>query len=1057
MTASRVVIPLKQLCNIAGQLHHIVTSLPTNPSSPVPPFSAESRPNTHHDNTCISSLDRNTSATLNLSILNPYPVMIAGPSLLHDLIGPPTHEGTNAIDFLNADGTRTEISYASLHTFSDVFAGKISSVLDRTVGRKTVPILLPQSCSLYVALLSILKAGAAFVPLNLDAPKERIQFVVEDVDAGAIITNSEFRGKFDWPNAPEVIIYDDCLIKQDQQDPSEGSVANLSQSVSPSDPAYIMYTSGSTGKPKGVTVSHSAATQSLLAHNKHIPQFRRFLQFAAPTFDVSVFDIFFPLFRGCTLVGCDRGRLLADLPKAINELKIDAAELTPTVAGELLVQKKAVPGLKVLLTIGEMLTRHLVDEFGDGVLHGMYGPTEAAIHCTLSTNFRKGAKVGDIGIPLDTVSAFVITPQTTVQEKDVEVLPVGWVGELAVGGWQLADGYLNRPDLTSAAFIDSPRWGRLYCTGDRARILPSGSIECLGRVSSGQIKLRGQRVELGEIEEAVLKTPDVKSAVASVVGGSLVVYVSAPNGPLDRDTVKKVCRQWLPGFMVPSDVVIYEDLPRLPSGKANRKRLDKEYSESVHAQEGLEEQELNETEWTVARAVEGLLERLPTKDGSLVSMGLDSIQAIRLASRIRAKGLMVEVMDIIKSDTVAGIASAAITPRATPSTESEIVQKRFSAVRKAGFMRIPSSLIDDIQDIIPCTSLQESMIAETARNASAYCNWILLELPSTVQINEVETSLRALIQQNEILRTGFFVVEEGFAQLIWKSSRSHQFRMVESFEPNWRISLDDMLEPPFTTDLLVSENGDKKLGIYIHHALYDGWSWENILSDFQILLAGKQLPIVRPQYRHVVRWEFARSPALIKSTKEFWRSTLEDAGETRLPRFHGHSDVKLGVSIQDIRLSTSRSGLESAAKNSGVSPQVLVQTAWAYILSSYVGKKDIVFGTVASGRTVPVDGIEDVVGPTILTLPIRVQVGLHTKVSSLVKEIHAFNQKLLERTELGLREIRKECGIDGWFDTLIIWQQTANEKDGDAFRIIENKDNLEVSAKHFIFELIEKS
>jgi non-ribosomal peptide synthetase component F len=118
---------------------------------------------------------------------------------------------------------------------------------------------------------------------------------------------------------------------------------------------------------------------------------------------------------------------------------------------------------------------------------------------------------------------------------------------------------------------------------------------------------------------------------------------------------------------------------------------------------------------------------------------------------------------------------------------------------------------------------------------------------------------------------------------------------------------------------------------------------------------------------------------------------------------------------------------------------------------------DIVFGTVASGRTVPVDGIEDVVGPTILTLPIRVQVGLHTKVSSLVKEIHAFNQKLLERTELGLREIRKECGVDGWFDTLIIWQQTANEKDGDAFRIIENKDNLEVSAKHFIFELIEKS
>ncbi|KAF8539319.1 hypothetical protein BDD12DRAFT_882702 [Trichophaea hybrida] len=1045
LTASGAVIPPKQLCNIARQFYHIVASLPTNPSSPVPPFPTELSPNLHHENPCISSLDGNNTATLELSILNPHPVKIPGPSLLHDLINFPSHGEKSAIDFLNADGTRTKISYESLHTLTDVFAGKLCRLLGRSAGRKTVPILLPQSCSLYVAQLSILKAGAAFVPLNLDAPKERIQFVVGDVDAGVIITSSEFSGRFDWPNAPEVIVYDDCLIEQGQHDPSEEPTVALPQSIPPSDPAYIMYTSGSTGKPKGVTISHSAATQSLLAHDKHIPQFRRFLQFAASTFDVSVFDTFFPLYRGCTLVGCDRGRLLANLPKVINELKIDAVELTPTVAGELLVEKKAVPGLKVLLTIGEMLTRHLVDEFGDGLLHGMYGPTEAAIHCTLSANFQKGAKVGDIGIPLDTVSAFVVAPQTAAQEKDVEVLPVGWVGELAVGGWQLADGYLNRPDLTNDAFVDTPRWGRLYRTGDRARILPSGSIECLGRVSSGQIKLRGQRVELGEIEGIVLMTPGVKSAVASVVGGSLVVYASAPNGPLDRDAVKEVCRQWLPGFMVPSNVVIYEDLPRLPSGKADRKRLDKDYSDIVHAQETVEEQEMSETEWIIARVAEGLLERLPTKDGSLVAMGLDSIQAIRLASRIRAKGLIVEVVDIVKSDTVAGIASAATTPQDAPSVESEIMETRFSAVREAGFMRISASLIGDVQDVIPCTSLQESMIAETARNATAYCNWVLLELPYTAQINEVETSLRALIQQNEILRTGFIVTDDGFAQLIWKSSRSHQFKMVESFKPYWRISLDDMLEPPFTTELIIDENNDKKLGFRIHHALYDGWSWENILSDFQTLLAGKQITAARPQYRDVVRWEFTRSPELTEFAKRFWRSNLEGAGETKLFSFHGHSDVEPGVSVQNICLSTSRSELESAARNSGVSSQVLIQTAWAYLLSSYVGKDDVVFGTVASGRTMPLDGIEDIVGPTILTLPIRVQVGLHSKIRGLIQEIHAFNRKLLERTELGLREIRKECGVDGLFDTLIAWQQTANERDGDAFRIIESKDNLEFS------------
>lgn len=156
------------------------------------------------------------------------------------------------------------------------------------------------------------------------------------------------------------------------------------------------------------------------------------------------------------------------------------------------------PNLKTLLTIGEMLKRDVVEEFGGsvdqtGVLHGMYGPTEATIHCTLQTFFDKDMSVGNIGIPLDTVSAFVLQPS----DKDGDttpphILPIGEEGELAVGGHQLADGYLNRPEQTAAAFVEHPTRGLLYRTGDRAKMTTFGKIECLGRISSGQVKLRGQ-------------------------------------------------------------------------------------------------------------------------------------------------------------------------------------------------------------------------------------------------------------------------------------------------------------------------------------------------------------------------------------------------------------------------------------------------------------------------------------------------------------------------------------------------------------------------------------
>lgn len=429
-----------------------------------------------------------------LSILNPYPQKLPGPSLLHHLVQQDVGEDTPALDYLNGHGERHTSTYSALHQKSNVLASNLhqlrsNSPLSET-GRFIVPVFIGQCPELYITQLAILKAGGAFCPLTLDVPEERLRFILQDASATVLVTTSDLKDRLPQLENVSVVVADEIMQGSDCEPPT--------LDIDAKSPAYVMYTSGSTGQPKGVLLSHSAATQALLAHDRHIPAFSRFLQFASPTFDVSVFEIFFPLFRGCTLVVCERKRMLNDLPATINDLSVDAAELTPSVANSLLSGRASVPGLKVLLTIGEMLKQAVVEDFGGSenkpaVLHGMYGPTEATIHCTLQPDFGKDMPVNNIGIPLDTVSAFIVRPASDEHPSHlVDILPAGEEGELAVGGYQLADGYLNREEQTKAAFVSHPEYGQLYRTGDRARLDSQQRLMCLGRISSGQVKLRGQ-------------------------------------------------------------------------------------------------------------------------------------------------------------------------------------------------------------------------------------------------------------------------------------------------------------------------------------------------------------------------------------------------------------------------------------------------------------------------------------------------------------------------------------------------------------------------------------
>jgi amino acid adenylation domain-containing protein len=1005
-----------------------------------------------------------------LSIVNHPPSKIRGPELLHELVRGSAGGNRSALEFQPAEGPRQRFSYAQLHNISDELADHLQSMLDLFSlpnGHKqaTIPFLIPQSPELYVTVLAVLKAGAAFCPLHLDAPQDRLKFIIEDTSAKVVFTTCALKAKLEWESGPEIILVD-TILKGLGTHSDRGRTCRLRR-CEPGDLAYVMYTSGSTGLPKPVGVSHVASTQSLLAHEKHIPQFNRFLQFAAPTFDVFVFEMFFPLSRGETVVGCDRNELLVDLPAMMNRLDIDAAELTPTVVGTLLRKRSHVPNLKLLLTIGETLTPPIIDEFGSsssraGILHGLYGPTEAAVHCTSVSRFPSDFKSGIIGSPLETVSCLITAIHDSEKSTapDLNVLPRGHVGELVIGGTQLAVGYLNRPDQTASAFVDTQAYGRLYKTGDKARLLPNGLLEYLGRIDKAQVKLRGQRVELGEIEQVAYQTKGIESATAVLINGSVVLFCVSDNPELTPKDLIAACRRWLPGFMVPGDVILLEQVPRTPSGKIDRLALQVLYGKQHALESSVNQDQLDDIDTLVIRAVHELLAAKIDIHTNLTAAGLDSLKSITLASMLRTAEFNIGAVDILKANSIQAIADRLRHSRTimnfsecadTGDDWSIIYRKALDGLQ----MILPTSEIEAIEDIIPCTSSQTAMLTEMLVNNQAYCNWIELQCSSTIEFINIKAAVMSLGRRNEILRTGFAQIRDQvhpFVQVVWNNIPEPQVILVSTLERDFQVKTAKALLTPLRIQVQVS-GARTSILIQIHHGLYDGWSWEHVVNDWDLILQNQEIA-PRPQFRDLVK--FYRHP-IVKAksalAKEYWRHMLQDARQCIFPNLQSKRDVPPCLRVTHIRLSTRVAEVESTSQKLNVSAQAIVQAVFAWLLSIYVADSNVIFGTVSSGRTLPLAGIEDIIGPCIATFPVCLDVAHSRTVQDLVVVVHNLSRKMLDHQEVSLHEIKKACGFQNshaLFDSIFIWQQTLRNRtpkiltQSDAAEYVEFSLSIEI-------------
>ncbi|WP_099071360.1 non-ribosomal peptide synthetase [Nostoc linckia] len=567
--------------------------------------------------------------------------------------------------------TSLQLTYQQLNSKANQLAHYLRSL---GIGEnQLVGICVERSLEMIVALLGVLKAGGAYLPLDPAYPEERLNFMLRDSQVSILLTQQKLVASLPIEDLTVV-----CLDK-DWQDISQESEENLVVNTTFKDLAYVIYTSGSTGKSKGVAIAHRSLVNAFYAWEKayQIPSLTSHLQMASFAFDVFSGDVIRTLCSGAKLVLCPREWLLEPdkLYKLMLVEKIDSAEFVPAVLRNLVEYlqrtQQNLHFMKLLVVGSDSLYVQEYQEFqrfcGEQTrLINSYGVTEA---CIDSTYFELG--MGKLGSGLVPIGRPFANTQVYILDRYLQLVPIGVAGELYIGGAGLAQGYFNRPDLTKEKFISySPHNFILYKTGDLARYLPDGNIELLGRMDD-QVKIRGFRIELGEIEAVLSSHPQVQAAVVIIrelqtENKSIVGYVVSHQQSLTTKELRNFLKQKLPDYMIPSAIAILETLPLTPNGKIDRRALPIPDMEQHREIDFVPPR--TATEEAIANIIASVLKlkQVGIHD-NFFELGGHSLLATQVIARLQQTlNIELPLRSLLASPTVAGLSEAV-----TSSTKTE--------------------------------------------------------------------------------------------------------------------------------------------------------------------------------------------------------------------------------------------------------------------------------------------------------------------------------------------------------------------------------------------------
>ena len=865
-----------------------------------------------------------------------------------------------------------------------------------------------RSIETFVGLLGILKAGGCYVPLDPSLPSARLETILHDARPSLVV--------IDEASSAEILPHGTPTVLAFVQADSNGA-APL-PNLGPNDAAYVVYTSGSTGRPKGVVVTHGGLVALYRAWER---EYRiadppgRHLQMAGLGFDVFAGDWVRALGSGGTLVVCARVTLLD--PKALLNLidreRIEFAEFVPATASSLMDELerggRTLESLR-LVAVGSD-TWHLGEHRRLRRLVGpttrvvnSYGLTEATIDTTFFEGDLPGAGddvVTPIGRPMNGLAAYVL-------DHKLRQVPVGASGEIYVAGPGVARGYLGRPDLTAERFLPDP-FGlpgtRMYRTGDIGRRRIDGNIALTGRADH-QVKIRGHRIELGEVESSLLRLDGVAEAVVETyVDGDGVRRLAAfvvPRGtsPLAPDELRRRLRERLPDAMVPFTIRLLDALPLGANGKLDRGALivagpddDTDIVEQSH-------RPLSPVEERLASIIADVVGSRPTTDVNLFELGVDSIQAIRIATRLRDAGMSIGPGDLFKHPSIAGL--AALIDAEPMNVEGPAIVPAASVPLPAWWREEIGSEID-IEDWYDLTPVQEGMLYHvTAEPESGlYIDQFSCILHGTLDEAAFNAAWRQVTRRHPALRTSIHWaeasrpiqvvhrdIEPPIAREDWREvdasifeERFEAFReadMRRGFVPSWA--------PLHRTTLIRLADDKHRLLWTCHHLVFDGWSLPIVLDDFLTAYeaAAADAPIsLRPAvpFRRYVEHLSTRD---LEGSREFWRRKLAGLHE---PTRYGFEREKVARSepirefdeLDIVIEEASVTALNAAARAARVTPATVLQAAWALAASRCSGREDMTFGVTVSGRPADLRGVESMVGPMINTLPWRARVDEWTR------------------------------------------------------------------------------
>ncbi|MFE8600248.1 amino acid adenylation domain-containing protein [Archangium violaceum] len=755
------------------------------------------------------------------------------------------------------------LTYAELDQRANRLAHHLCSL---GVGPETrVGLCLERSLDFPIAMLAILKAGGAFVPLDPSYPAARLAFVLADAGISLLVTHPGLLA------TPPEGIQRVCLDADAHQ-----ALANLpgtapDSGVTGDNLAYVLYTSGSTGTPKGALLHHlGLCNTALAAVTAH--RFRpdsRVLQFASPAFDASVCEVFSSLLAGACLVLAPRDELLPELPlrTLLEKQAITAVTLTPSVLAQL--SEEGLPRLETLISAGEALPPSVARRWSKGrTLLNAYGPTEVTVCASISGPVDPERL--SIGRPFPNVELYVL-------DERLRPVPTGVPGELFVGGVGLARGYLGRPELTAERFLPHPfsssPGSRLYRTGDRVRFLSDGQLEFLGR-SDSQVKVRGFRIEPGEVEASLLLHPSVREAVVVVredVPGlkRLVAYVTGEAQALGPESLRAFLKERLPEHLVPAAFVALPALPLTSSGKVDRKALPApdarpELKQSFVAPRDDVEQKLA----TVWAQVLGL-KQVGVHD-NFFELGGDSISTLQIISRARQVGLHLSPKQIFQRQTIAELAPLATVGRAIQSEQGVVVGP------------------------VPLTPIQQAFFESGLPRPHHFNQSLLLETREPVDSALLERALGALVRHHDALRMRFVQEDGPWRQINAGLERSASVPRIDlSSVPEagqaaaleaeaTRIQGSFDLSEGLLLRAALFDRGPQRTGrllLVAHHLVVDTVSWRTLLEDldgaYRSLRQGKE-PALPPKTTSFKAWAerleaHARSEAL-EAQLPFWCS-----------------------------------------------------------------------------------------------------------------------------------------------------------------------------------------